>query len=495
MYFWSIFIFGLFLLSLLCYLRRKYSYWLLRSVEQLKPNFLLGHIANLQSLNHKQFMQEVYNTFRGKEKLIGVYVFTKPVAVILDLDLVKAVLINDFSNFSSRMLYKNEKDILSQHLFNVEAELWRPLRQKFSPTFTSGKIKFMFPTVRKLCQDFVLSVERGLEKSDLLNVHHFNSLFTVDAIGTCFFGIECNSLRNPEAEFLKLSSRIFSRTNFNVRWHLFKQTYVGLMKFIGFKRFPQFVEDFFRITVCEGFKARKRQEILRNDFVDILIELKKSRDLNLSYDKISAQLFIFFTAGFETSSTSMSYALYELAKYPDIQNKLRQDIWEVLQQHNNELSYEALMDMEYLDCVLTETLRMYPPLPFLQRVSLNDYQTPDSEIVIEKNTEVFIPAHAIHYDPDIYPNPKLFRPERFLRRELFKRHPQTFLGFGDGPRNCIALRFGRMITKLGLIALLRNFQFSQSSEDSGDIEFSNHSMVLVPKGGVYLKVEKIEIEK
>ncbi|XP_073823363.1 cytochrome P450 6a8-like [Musca autumnalis] len=492
MTFWFI-IFGIFFCTFLCYQRTRYSYWTRRNVEQLKPHFLLGHIPKLKGMNHKEFMQEVYDSFKGKQRLVGVYIFTKPVAVILDLDLVKAVLIKDFNNFASRMTYKNEKDILSQHLFNVEAELWRPLRTKFSPTFTSGKIKFMFPTVRKLCADFLQTFEEAVEKSNLINVHYFNSLFTVDVIGTCFFGIECNSLKDPEAEFLKVSSKIFSRSNFNVRWHLFKQTYVGFMKFMGFKRFPQFVEDFFRNVVCEGFKAREKQQILRNDFVDILIDLKKSGELNLSYDQISAQLFIFFTAGFETSSTSMSYALFELAKYSDTQNKLRQDIWEVLQKHNHVMSYEALMDMKYLDCVLTETLRMYPPLPFLQRVALNDYKVHGTDVIIEKNTEVFIPAYGIHYDPNIFDNPKQFQPERFLPGgEWVKSHPQSFLGFGDGPRNCIALRFGRMITKLGLISLLTKFKFSQpSTKNSEEIEFSNHSMVLVPKGGVYLKVEKI----
>ncbi|XP_061394791.1 cytochrome P450 6a8-like [Musca vetustissima] len=415
-------------------------------------------------------MQEVYDNHNGKSKVVGAYIYTKPVAVIVDLDLVKAVLIKDFHNFSSRMTYKNEKDILSQHLFNIEGKLWRPLRMKFSPTFTSRKIKFMFPTVRNFCEDFVRNFENSIEKSDIVNVHYMNSLFTVDAIGTCFFGIECNSLRNPDAEFLKISSRIFTRKNFN------------------------FVEDFFRDVVCEGFKARERKHIIRNDFVDILIDLKKSGELNLSYDQIAAQLFIFFTAGFETSSTSMSYALFELAKYPTIQNKLRQDILEIMERHNNQLTYEALMDMTHNKKLnlLTETLRMYPPLPFLQRVSLNDYQLPNTNVKIEKNTEVFIPAYGIHYDPEIYAEPKEFRPERFLPPEMAKRHPQAFLGFGDGPRNCIALRFGRMITKLGLIAILRKFKFSTIPGAAREMEFSNHSMVLVPKDGVYLKVEKMK---
>lgn len=348
MHFWLI-IFLTLLCFILSYLKIKYSYWYRKDVEQLKPHCIWGNIPELKSLHHGQFSQMVYDTFKTKTKLAGVYIFTKPVAVILDLDLVKSVLIKDFHNFSSRMTYKNDRDILSQHLFNVEGPLWRPLRNKISPIFSSAKMKYMFCTIRTVTEEFLATYEKCLQQSDVLDVHDLNGRYTVDVIGTLAYGIECNSLKDPTAEFRQISLKIFGRKSFNIKWHLFKQTYIDLMKFFGHKRYPQFIEDFFQRVMREGVLEREKNGIVRNDFVDLLLELKKSQDMPLTNDQISAQLFVFFAAGFETSAQTMSNLLFELGRHPEIQEKVRDCIQETLKEHNNELTYEAMIDMKYLD--------------------------------------------------------------------------------------------------------------------------------------------------
>ena len=116
---------------------------------------------------------------------------------------------------------------------------------------------------------------------------------------------------------------------------------------------------------------------------------------------------------------------------------------------------------------------------------------PDSDVVIEKGTNVYIPVKAIHTDPEIYENPLEYRPERFHPSEEQNRHPQSFLGFGDGPRNCIGLRFGRMQVRVGLITLLTKFKFSLSDITPEKLEISKHSFVLIPAKGVWLKAEKL----
>lgn len=338
---------------ILSYLKVKYSYWDLMGVKQLKPHFIFGNIWKLKSMHHTSVLQEVYDKFRATAKLAGFYIFTKPVAVILDLDIVKSVLIKDFDKFMSRMDYENDKDILSQHLFILNGPEWRPLRHKFTPTFTSGKMKFMFPTIKSVAEEFDKTYERYLEHDEVINVHDLNGRYTIDVIGTCAFGIECNSLKDPMAEFRQISLKIFGRQNFSVKWHLFKLYHINWMKFFGAKRFPKNIEDFFKRVIQEGVMEREKNNIVRNDFVDILLELKKSEDIQLTYDQIAAHFIVFYVAGFETSSTTMSNVLFELGRHPEIQEKLRNEILKTLERHNNELSYEAMMDMKYLDQVIT----------------------------------------------------------------------------------------------------------------------------------------------
>lgn len=99
--------------------------------------------------------------------------------------------------------------------------------------------------------------------------------------------------------------------------------------------------------------------------------------------------------------------------------------------------------------------------------------------------------YCVHHDPEIYPNPEMFDPSRFAPEQVRSRHPMSFLGFGDGPRNCVGMRFGRMQTRIGLITLLRNYQFKPSSRTAIPLIIDPSVGILTPKGGMNLRVEKI----
>uniref|UniRef100_A0A1I8NGZ1 Cytochrome P450 n=1 Tax=Musca domestica TaxID=7370 RepID=A0A1I8NGZ1_MUSDO len=482
--------------ALYAYLKVRTSYWDLKGIAQLKVG-LWGNIRRITTLHHSDLWQEIYNEFKGKVKIAGTYWYTRPIAVVLDLDLVKTVLIKDFQVFVDRFSQHNTNDVLSQHLFSADSKIWKGLRTKLTPTFTSGKMKFMFPTLVEVSQKYVAALDAELQSNPehCLEMYDWNGRFTTDVIGSCVFGVECNSISNPNAEFRQIGQKVFGSEKPNIKWRTMKTVYMKYLRYFGAKRFPPVIEKFFLRIVNDTVLERERRNIHRNDFIDLLIQLKNQKDEKgqplMNVELIAAQLFVFFVAGFETSSSNMSYGLYELAKNPDKQEILRQEILEVLQRYNNQLTYEAMMEMPYLDQVISETLRLYPALAFLQRICMEDYQVPDTDIILEKGTLVAIPVKAIHYDPEIYENPNNFEPERFAPAEVQSRHPQAFLGFGDGPRNCIGLRFGRMQAKVGLIALLSKYRFSVAPKTLDKMHISEHSFVMVPGKGVWLRVDKI----
>lgn len=189
----------------------------------------------------------------------------------------------------------------------------------------------------------------------------------------------------------------------------------------------------------------------------------------------------------------MSFCLFELARNRKILRKVQLEIDEVFKNSGSgEATYEILDKMSYLDCVIDETLRMYPIGPALLRKCLKDYKVSDSDVVIPKGTSVFIPVLGYHRDPDVYENPLEFRPERFLNSPNGDGMSigSFYLPFGDGPRICIGKRLAKLSAKIGLVMMLRQFNFDLIDESMrhSEIKFNSAQGTLTPLVEFSLKI-------
>ncbi|KAK9884796.1 hypothetical protein WA026_009024 [Henosepilachna vigintioctopunctata] len=185
----------------------------------------------------------------------------------------------------------------------------------------------------------------------------------------------------------------------------------------------------------------------------------------------------------------MTFCLFELCQNKEILDKVRKEIREVLAKYNGELSYEALMDMKYMDKVMKETMRKYPPLPFLDRMCSTDYEFSGTDVTLEKGTKISISLLGLHYDPDYFPDPQKFDPERFNERSSIPGY--AYLPFGSGPRNCIGKRFGIMQTKVGIACPLRDFEFKLSAKTVLPFEYDTSSIVTIVKGDIWLEPKRL----
>ena len=127
----------------------------------------------------------------------------------------------------------------------------------------------------------------------------------------------------------------------------------------------------------------------------------------------------------------MSYALYELAINQELQDRTRNEIEKVLKKYNGEISYDSIMDMEFVGQVMDESLRKYSPGNILMRKCTTDYNVPGTNVTIEKGKYVFLPMLAIHNDPEYFPEPDIFDPDRFSPELEKSRNPFTYLPFGE----------------------------------------------------------------
>ncbi|XP_060529205.1 cytochrome P450 6a2-like isoform X2 [Cylas formicarius] len=493
------------------YIKWKQTYWRRLGITQIDPPFFFGNFKE-SIKQRKSFFNiyiELYNELKRKgAKHAGLYFFFRPTWTVLDPELIKNILVKDFDYFMSHGTYVNEVlEPLTGNLFNLEGPKWRSLRSKLSPTFTSSQMKMMFQTIASCAPELREIMNDHAENDKIVNIKEVLSRFTMDVIGNCAFGIDCNTMNNPNNDFSLYGNRIFERNSSVIIRRAFSQILPkSMINALGIRIGNQDVAKFFMDMVKENAAHREKNNVFRKDFFHLLLQLKNKGRITdeetvingtrnesaLNINEVAAQCFVFFGAGFETSSTTMAFALYEIANSEEIQEKARMEIIDVIKKNDNQITYEGIMQMSYLEKIVFETLRKYPPAPIIPRKCTKSYKVPDgSNVIIPKGTAVQIPACAIHMDPEYYPEPERFDPERFSEEKKHSRPVCSWLPFGDGPRQCIGLRFGVLQTKVGLATILKDFKLKINDKTITPIEIDSKSLVTSAKGSIWLNVRSV----
>ena len=176
----------------------------------------------------------------------------------------------------------------------------------------------------------------------------------------------------------------------------------------------------------------------------------------------------------------MAFAFFELAQNLQVQDRL----YEILSQSldgldaNSEAYYDMVMNqIPYLDAVIKENLRKYPAVKRLERVVGADEYKIDG-VLLEKGVLVQIPTTAVHYNPEYYPDPERFNPDRFMPENKHLLVPYTYIPFGAGPRNCVGMRFAYQEIKFCLAKILIQFRFEPTDKTPSKLDFKHFKPTL-----------------
>ncbi|XP_054724724.1 cytochrome P450 4c3-like [Uloborus diversus] len=198
-----------------------------------------------------------------------------------------------------------------------------------------------------------------------------------------------------------------------------------------------------------GMKRRKA-------FLDLLLYEHLS-DPCFTEEDITEEVNTFMFAGHDTTAVGMSWALYLIGQDPEVQKKLQDELEEVFgDDYDRPFEVEDLKNLKYLECVLKESQRLYPSLPYIGRESSCDVVVNGYTIPAGTNCMIF--TYMLHRDSDVFPNPEKFDPDRFLPENATGRHPYAYVPFSAGPRNCIGQRFAMMEEKVVLAHVLMNYE-------------------------------------
>ncbi|XP_058830801.1 probable cytochrome P450 6d4 [Topomyia yanbarensis] len=488
-------------------LLHHFSYWKRHGIAQLGPSFVFGDVGQFIRQQHciGVMCSKLYEISKNLP-YVGIYVSFRPGMLINDPQMIKDITVRDFEHFHDRGLHVNEeKDPLSCHLFALGGEKWKHHRSKLSPTFTSGRLKEMLPIMMDVGKVLQKHIEKRAAVEKVIDMREVMARYTTDIIASVGFGIKIDSINNHEDIFRQMGTRVFS-TSLKNSLRLASTFFTPkLNSVLGFKFIDQEVEDFMINVVKDTLEHRESNNVIRKDMMQLLLQLRNLGTVSiderwdigvpnshkqLSLEQVTAHAFVFFTAAYETSSTAMSFCLHELAKNKTIQHKVQKEIDHVLSQSGGNLTYDNLAEMKYLESCIDETLRKYPSVPFLNRECTKEYPIPGTNVTIPKGTPIIIPVMGLHNDPNFFPEPEKFVPERFSDEK--QATSKAYIPFGTGPRNCIGMRMGKIQTKVGLVSLLSKFNFDLADEGqmNKELKLDPRSLILMPVGGINLTITK-----
>lgn len=489
----------------------------------VKP--IVGSAAELylKKRSFSEYIERVYNQFAGV-KVFGLFDANIPMFVIREPELIKRIGVKDFEHFMDhRPIFGTDTEhpdiLFPKTLFALTDQKWKNMRATLSPAFTGSKMRQMFDLVVECSENMVkfyqneVRTKGGKQEYEMKDVF---SRFTNDVIATCAFGIKVDSSRDQDNEFYQQGKRMMQFGRFNVILRTFGYRFVpSAMDMLGIDIIDSEQNKYFATLIRDAVQTRESHGIVRPDMVNLLIEARKGTlkyqheneqnegfatvlesdvgkapvTKSMTETEMIAQCLIFFLAGFDTVSTCLTFLAYELTVNPEAQEKLYQEIMETKRSLNGKpLTYDALQTMKYMDMAVTESLRMWPPVPAVDRLCVRDYVLDDGEglkFTIDKGTGVWFPVQGLHHDPKFYPNPKRFTPERFSDENKASINPDAYLPFGVGPRNCIGSRFALMEVKAIVYYMLMNFSFEKTANTQVPLQLKT-GLTMSPEKGVFV---------
>ncbi|XP_032418625.1 cytochrome P450 3A40-like isoform X1 [Xiphophorus hellerii] len=423
----------------------------------------------------------------------GLYELRRPMLAVMDPEMLKIILVKEcFTYFTNRRNFRLNGDLYDA--VNIaEDDQWRRIRNQVTPSFTSGHIKEMFNIMQHHSHKMVVGLQSKVENNKVIIIKDIFGPYSMDVMASCVFSVDLDSINEPSNPFITHASKLF---RFPVPLFLFQgffPFFLPLLELFGVSLFPKSSTTFFR-TVVEKIRA-ERNESARKNMADILQYFinyqtknltKVMENQGLNDHEILSQVTMLIFAGYETSATTLSFLAYTLARNPEVMKHLQQEIDSTFPE-KGPIQYESLMQMGYLSSVVDECLRLYPPAARLERMTKETVKV--KGITIPKNMIVMIPVYALHRDPELWPDPEEFKPERFSKENKQSINPYTYLPFGIGPRNCLGMRFALVMIKLALVKVLQNYSFLVCDET--EIPLRMHPEGLMgPLEPIKLKLQK-----
>ncbi|KAK7869522.1 hypothetical protein R5R35_002296 [Gryllus longicercus] len=470
----------------------RYGYWRRRGVPAHRPLPLVGSFldAVLFRKTVGEVYRDIYRQFSG-QPACGYFKCLQPALLLRDPELVGTVLVKDFSSFKDNDIYmpSDIDPMFGRSPFSEKGDKWKLVRGQLTSTFTPARMRGLKEQLIQTTEEISDYLKNESNREAGIDVKKMAAMAATDAVALCMLGVRGNALRDKASEFggmcrFLLDAGLWDSINIIIFLLLPSLSHVLRIRFV-----PESVAQFFRKVVREATEVRQKSGLNNPDYLQLSIAVREKYP-EFTEEDAAAHACMFFMDGFEPTSTTLALALYHVALDGAVQTRAAAEVDAVLAQHEGRLDYDAAQDLKYLDMIVCETLRMYPPLRSLDRVCTQRYELSlgAGSVQLEPGTPVVVPVHALHHDARFYPQPERWQPERFDEEQRAARPKYTFLPFGEGPRICVGQRYATTVIKLALATVLRDYRLEPRPDTPRAVSHDlNSAFYLAPRETLRLR--------
>ncbi|CAG9828099.1 unnamed protein product [Diabrotica balteata] len=470
------------ILLLYCRAIQCLSYWKKRGVLQENPHRLLWNILRFRSRSEPRAskLSSTYNLSRNV-RYVGYYHFTTPILMIKDEWLLRNIAEKDTESFFSPDQCVLESDD-PLHNINLRDQNWKVY-------LTNSDLRRMFPLLEECCQIFI----KTFMKNDLdiidVPIKDAATRFVTDIIASTVFDLSLNPKDKANKEFCRMITNIMNFAHFKRQFKFWGYFFISkILQLPNVYSIDCQPKQYFMDLLHDKLKSRATKNIARPDIIQLILETKYeemqltkqdltdiSNNIENSHlippairnaDTLKHSL-LYWLAGLDPVLNLISFVAIELALDKDIQSKLRIEIDNSFDRCYGKMTYDILTKMEYLDMVVSETLRKWPYFDSIYRICNQTYiieskTSKKKEVVLEKGSILCIPVTPMHYAPRYYGYSKRFEPERLSSEHRCIIEPYTYLPFGLSENGCIGSRLAVLQTKVFIVHLLHHFEINLS---------------------------------
>jgi len=401
----------------------------------------------------------------------AVWVGDKPIYMISDPALVHEILVERAKEFhKAEMVRRAVGPFAGKGLFTNEDEPWRRQRKLAQPAFHHQRIAAYGATMVQQTQELLA----GWRASETRDMAQEMMKLTLGIVNKTLFNIDVRAQADHIGELMLIilegaNDRI---NNYDPIWrHIFK----------GYtQREAAATQELFQI-IDNIIAEHRHQAEDTGDLLSMLLAARDEQGEPMSAQQLRDEVITLFVAGHETTANALVWTFYLVAQHPAVEEKL---LAELAALQGKTPTLQDLTQLPYGEQVVKEAMRLYPPAPGITRQPVHDIELGGYQIA--KGSDVAIATYAMQRDPNLFPDPERFDPDRFLPENEAKQPKYAYLPFGGGPRICIGNSFAMMEARLVLATILQRFKLALPL---GQTVQAEQLFTLRPKGGLKMVVQ------